>query len=273
MTITSAIEAAYQVSNLDLARIGIDNALATATTLESRRVSDDSDNENAGFPVVNVTRRNTHETYRPTTWSPKIYAAWSSPVTVNYLAIARHNIGSAGISGGSLYVTPTGGSNTKVLEWDSTRDQPVLFPFAPTEIEAAEVRFGTGAPTIVAVVHLGLATIMERPLRSSMQPVWLSRQTNVVTQMSEGGEVLGSVLVRRGASVSPSWSNLSKSFYNGTLRDLAETMPGSPFFFAWQPDEHPGEVVYGNVDGDPGGGHSRNSTRYGFEFSMRGAAL
>jgi len=263
---------AYEASDLELARIGLDSKLATADTLESRRVSDDSDNEDPEYPVVNVTRRNTYETWRATTWSPKIVASWSAPVDVNYLAIARHNIGSAGITDGSLWVTPTGGSLTKVADFGSDDDAPLLVPFASTEIEAAEIRFGTNAPSIVAVVHLGEAVVMERPLRASMQPVWLSRQTTVETQTSEAGEVLGSVLVRRGGAVSPSWNNLSRSFYNATLEALARDLPANPFFLAWQPDEHPDEVLYGTLTGDVTGDHIARSSRYSFAFDMRGIA-
>ena len=267
------VEAGYQVTNLELARLGLDNALARADTLESRRVSDNSLNENAAFPVVNVIRKNTYETWRPTSFSPKIVAQWNTPVTVNYVAVARHNIASAGITGGSLWVTPTGGTLEKVADFVPTTDQPFLVPFVPTEIEAAEVRFGTGASAIVAVVHLGQAVVMERPLRASMQPVWLSRNTVVETQTTEGGELLGPILIRKGASIAPSWSNLSKSFYNGTLRSLAEQLPACPFFLAWQPDEHPAEVVYGTISGDPSGDHIPRSDRYNFSFSMTGAAL
>lgn len=266
------VEAGYTASNLELARIGIENHLADATTLESLRVSDDSDNEDADYPVVNVTKPNTYQTWRPTTFSPKIVATWTTPVNVNYLGIARHNVGSTAITGGSLYITPTGGSLEKVADFNPTDDSPILIPFDTTEIEDAEVRFGTGADVVVGVVYLGEAIVMDRPLRGSMQPVWLSRRTGVQTQISEGGEVLGSIFVRRGASVSPSWSNLSKNFYNDELKNLALDLPLNPFFFGWQPNEHPDEVVYGTLDGDVSGGQAGASTRYNFSFSMNGLA-
>ena len=267
---TTAIEAAFQAGDLQLARIGLDNALERAATLESLRVSDDSNNQDPDFPVINVTRRNTYETWRPTTFSPKIVATWSQPVTVDYLAVARHNIASAGITAGSLWVTPADGALTKVAEFTPETDGPLVIPFAPTEIEAAEVRFGTGAHAIVAVIHLGQAVIMPRKLRASMQPVWLSRQTRVETQTSDGGELLGSILIRKGSAVSPQWRNLSRDFYNGTLRDLAAKLPECPFFLQWQPQEHPDEVVYGTVTGDPTGAHVPRSSRYEFGLSMRG---
>ena len=267
------VEAAFIADDLNLARIGLDNALVRASTLQSLRVSDDTDNENPLFPVVNVTRKNTYETWRPTSFSPKIVATWASPQTVNYVAVARHNLGSAGITGGSLWVTPVGESIVKVCDFVPTTDKPLLVPFDETEIEAAEVRFGTGASAIIAVVHLGRAVVMERPLRGTMQPVWFSRQTGVLTQTTDGGETLGSLVIRRGSSVAPQWTNLSKDFYNNTLRQLAYDMPSHPFFFQWRPDEHPEEVVYGNITGDAEGSHISGVARYTFGFSMQGAAL
>lgn len=264
------VEAAFQVSNKQLARIGLDNALERAVPLESRRVSDDEINEDPNFPVINVTTKNTYETWRPTSFNPKLVAFWSNPITVDYVAVARHNIFSSGIGSGSVWVTPTGESSTKVADFTFDNDDPIFVPFLPTEVERAEVRFGTGAHAIVAVIHLGKSVVMERPLRGSMDPLWLSRNTAVVNQESATGQLLGSIVTRRGVSVAPSWSNLSKSFYNGSLRSLAKDMPANPFFFAWQPDEHPDEVIYGSVNGDPSGSHISRSDRYNFDFSMTG---
>jgi hypothetical protein len=408
MTVT--VQAAFAAVTPAHARIGLDNALERATVLESRRISNGVPNENPTWPVRNVTRRDTYQTWQPTTGGPKINAIWSTPQTVDYLAIARHNIGSGGLAQCSLFVTPAGGStttyaddfstDTDLANWtrglnsvdgaftitngvlrytkgagDSDRprivravttvagtryrlrctaptgtaafkqvfvstasngsdvnaltiptsnqsvdvhfiapgttvyvvlrengtgtsagftaevseisittgvalvatftpshDGPILIPFAPTSIEHAEIRFGDGAPLNLAVAALGKAVVMPRPLRATMQPVWLSRQTRVVPQETEGGNLLGAIVVRNGVTVSPEWSGLPLSFYNGDGRALARDLPGKAFFLAWQPAEHPGEVVYGHVTGDARGGHIRNSTRYGFGFGMTGQA-
>lgn len=392
------------------ARIGLDNALERATTLESRRVSNGALNEDTAYPVLNVTRRDTYQTWRPTTFSPKIVAEWIEPQTVDYLAIARHNIGSAGITDGSLWVTPNGalatayadsfdadadlgnwyrglnsvdgtftitdgvlrytkgagdgvrprivrafttvagtryrlraplpggtsnfrrvyvssaadgndtfaltslisnqsvdvsfvatGTTTYVVlrendasssagvtaEVDRIRiesgmdlvadfsldhDGPLLIPFAPTAITHAEIHFGDNANLILAVCQLGRSVIMPRPLRASMQPLWLSRQTAVTPQESAGGNILGSVKLRSGVSVSPEWNNIPLEFYNSSLRDLARDLPGQAAFLTWQPSEHPEETIYGTVTGDPDGAHIPRSTRYTFGFSMTGQA-
>ena len=265
------VEAAFVAPTLDLARIGLDNALKSANTLGSQLIADASNTNSSTYPVINVTRSNTHEMWRPTADLSKIVAEWAAPVTVNYLAIARHDLGSKGL-GGELWIKEPEGSFEKVAEFAPTSDKPFLIPFLATEIEEAEIRFGEGRP-FIAVVHLGEAVVMERPLRASMQPVWLTRQTRVETQTSDGGEMLGSILVRKGNAVSPSWNNLSRDFYNGPLANLAEKLPGCGFFFQWQPAEHPSEVVWGALDGDVTGEHIARSARYTFSFSMIGRAL
>lgn len=268
---TITVEAGYVATDLSLARIGLESAIETASSLQCLRQSNDSNCNDSNFPVGNIIKRNTYETMRPTQGDPKIIIAWSVPTTVNYLAIARHNLADLPKPDGELYVTPTGGSSELVASFSVTDNAPLLVPFAPTEIEAAEIHFGNLANGFkLAVCHLGLATVMERPLRASIDPLWLSGESDVQTQMSDGGEVLGAVLVRRGVTANPSWNHLSRAFYNGTLRTLARDMVAKPFFLAWRPDEHPEEVIYGGVTGDPSGSHISGVPRYTFRFSMKG---
>jgi len=269
---TITVESGYLATDLELARIGLDNALENTTTFQCLRQSNDNDCDDADYPIINMTTRNTYQTARPTAGDPKFVATWSTPVTVNYIGIARHNLSDVTGNDGYLYVTPTGGSSELVASFESVSDNsPILIPFASTEIEAAEIHIGNNAHGFkIAVCHLGEAVVMERPLRSSMSPLWLSNETDVNTQISDAGEVLGSVLIRRGVSASPSWENLTKSFYNTTLKPLARDMVTKPFFFGWRPDDHPLEVMYGAATGDPEGSHSRGIPRYSFNFSMKG---
>lgn len=263
------IEPGFEPESPHLARIGLDNALERALTLTSTWVGDGSSNENPSFPVSNVVLRDTYSTWRPTTWSPRITATWALPVTVNYFAIARHNLGSGNLSA-QLDVKPPGGDWTKVAGIYPEHDGTIVIPFAETQIEEARLSIGTGASAVVAVVQLGRAVIVPRPLRASTSPVFLSRRTRVVPQMSEGGQLLGSIVTSRGVEVSPEWRNLPRAFYDGTLRALAHELPGTPIAFLWQPEEHPDEAVYGIVDGDVEGGQAGGNDRYSFGFTLRG---
>lgn len=258
-----SVEAAFAATDSHLARLAIDNALLRGNTSAT--------SEQAAYPIDNALTKDTYQAWRSNAATPTVSCEFDSTETINYLAIARHNLGSEEITTQLDYRIESG-SWTKIADITPDTDDPLLVPFKPTEADEIRLVFaGAGVP-IIAVLAVGSAVIMPRPLRSTMQPVWLSRQTAVVPQMSDGGEVIGGAVVRRGVAVSPSWRNLPLAFYVSTLRTLARDLPGCPFFFAWQPDEAPDEVVYGMIDGDVNGNHIRNSTRYEFGFDMRGLA-
>lgn len=257
------VEAGFAATTPGHARLAYDNALArgdlTATS------------EAAGYPILDALTRDTYQAWRAAVAAPVVACVLDYPETIDYLAIARHNLGSLGITAELEYRIESG-SWTKIATITPATDDPLLVPFASTEADEVRLTFDAAGVPIVAVLAVGKAIVMPRPLRSTMQPVWLSRRTSVAPQMSDGGEVIGGVVVRRGVAVSPSWRNLPLAFYVSTLRTLARDLPGLPFFLAWQPDEAPDEVVYGMIDGDTNGDHIRNSTRYEFGFSMRGLA-
>jgi hypothetical protein len=200
-----------------------------------------------------------------------IEAVLEAVEAIDYIAVARHDMGSAGITA-LIEIRPEGGAWTTVATLTPQHDGPILIPILATDAEAIRVTFGDEDIPTLAVLMAGKAIVMERPLRTSMQPVFLSRQTRVVPQLSETGQLLGSIVAAAGVEVSPEWNHLSRSFYNGVLRPLAAMLPGRAFAFLWRPDEAPDEAVYGVVTGDPTGSHVPGLPRYTFGFSMRGVA-
>ena len=261
-TLNAGALAAFEQS-MKLARIGIDNALERATLTATTTAEAKS--------VASLVTRDTYQNWRPTAVPATVTATFDSAEAIDYVGVAAHNLGTVG---GALTVqaySETAESWYTVASWSPTTDAPLLAIFAP--IEATEVRFlftGGTVPT-VGVAFVGLATVMQRQIHRNAQPVFLSAKTDIKPQISDGGKLLGSMVIRRGVELSPSWRNLTKAFYNATLRPLALRMPTDPFFFAWNPDYAPEEVAYGQVTGDPDGDHQGGATSlYSFGFSMVG---
>lgn len=254
---------AFQPPTPGLARLAYDNAIerssVTATSAEALR------------PASNLKSRDTYQTWRAEDSEPIVTALFAAPELINYVGIARHNLGSLGTT--ALVEIETAGDGwLEVAVLTPSYDSPLMVPIAETLAVGLRVSFfGYEIPTL-AVLMAGRAVIMERPLRATMQPVFGSRQTTISPQISELGQVLGSIVVRSGVNVAPTWSNLSREFYNSTLRFLAREMPGRVIMLMWQPLEHPDEVVFGTVSGDPTIAHIPRSSRYSFGFSLAGVA-
>jgi len=257
-----AIETAFQPQAPHLARIAYDNAASratvTATSAEALR------------PASNLRTLDTFQTWRPEAVEAVVTVDFDAPETVNFIGLARHNMGSLGI-GGTVEIE-AGGDWLPLATLTPEHDGPLGIPFDEVTATGVRVTFDDVAIPTLAVLMVSRAVIMERPLRATMQPVWLSRATDVSPQISERGQLLGSVVVRAGVQASPQWRNLSRDFYNSTLRKLARDLPGLPTFLMWQPLEHPDEVIFGHVSGDAAGDHIARSSRYDFGFSISGVA-
>lgn len=251
------------------ARILLDNALERGT-LWSVADATQLPNINPGFPLSNVLQRDTYTYWTPSTWSPNFGCDLDNPETVNCLVIARHNLGTLGLNG-RLRLWRTGASVWDVVVNLTPKDNgPIVVAFRPTEVTRIQLQIFTGGFPIVGVWMVGRAIEMERPLRASMQPVALSRQTDVTPQISNNGQLLSQVKVRKGVQVAPEWNHLSGAFYRSTLKPLARAMPGTPFGFIWNPEYAPDEGIYGVLTGDPRGSHIRAVDRYTFGFNMQG---
>ena len=252
------------------ARLLLDNCLERCT-ITSTADATGLPNVNPALPPENLLSRNTYEYWQPSTWSPNVvFMLDGDPETIDCFIIARHNLGSAGL-GGRFEVMRTGQATwSTVVNLTFKNDGPQMVAFRPTSVIGVRLRVFSGNWPNAAVFMTGKAVTMERPLRASMQPVALSRQTEVTPQISNAGQLLGQVKVRKGVSVSPEWNHLSGGFYRSTLKPLARALPGTPFGFLWSPSYAPDESVYGVVAGDPRGSHIRAVDRYTFGFNMQG---
>lgn len=256
-----ALEAARQPPTPNLARIAYDNATARATVTATSAAPT--------RPASNLRTLDTYQTWRPEAVEAVVTIDFDVPETVNFLSIARHNMGSAGIT--AAVEIEVGGDWLPLATLHPQHDGPLGVPFAEVTATGIRVTFGSAGVPTMAVLMASRAVVMERELRSTMQPVWLSRKTDVSPQISERGQLLGSVVVRSGVEASPTWRYLSRAFYNSTLKPMARDMPGRPAFVQWQPLEHPDEVIFGNVSGDASGSHMQRDW-YDFGFSISGVA-
>jgi hypothetical protein len=254
---------AYRPADPALPRIAKDSALERATVAAS--------STETGYAAANLLTRDTWQRWRPSAVEATVTADGLDPAeTIDYVAIARHNLGSAGITAElELEISSVW---TKVADLAPEQDSPLFLALEPTLATGVRLSFGSEAIPTVAVLMAGQAVTIPRPLRGSMQPVFLARQTEVLPQVSETGELLGQIVRRSGVEVSPSWRNIPGSFYRSTLRGLARDLPGCAIFFQWSPLLAPDEAVFGTVTGDVSGSHVSGRDFYEFGFSMQGVA-
>jgi hypothetical protein len=210
--------------------------------------------EQAAYPAVNLANPATN-----LVWKAPAIAETFVTVTVNrvdpvdYVGIARHNLGSAAIAVSVEGKATSGGAWTELVSGVLLADDgPALFRFTPQSLYAVRLRMlaGTAAPSI-AVVYTGKLLIMARRVYVGHAPLPLNRKTKVTNNRSESGNFLGRIAINRQVNTSLSMANLPPSWVRSNLKPFFEAAEELPFFFAWRPSAYPREVGYCWLTGDP----------------------
>jgi len=208
------------------ARIGWDNALFSASWSASSQEAD--------FPPEALGNAMTVRRWRATA-DPSSVTASFSPQKINYVGIAAHNLRGANVS---LEL-----DGETIASFSPTGDQAIMILFEAKT--ATEIKLTiSGVTAEIGVIYAGQVLAMDRPFYSGHTPVRLARTTVTRPRQSESGEFLSMTRRRRGFETSATWRHLPDDWYRENFDPFVEHVTTLPFFFAWNPDEHPDDVVY-----------------------------
>lgn len=251
--VTTQATVESEQGSLDYPRIAYHNLARDADLL----ASSEADN----YPADSVQSPDTFEYWRPTALPATLrfdlgasQAVSPPPNTVNYLAIAAHNLGSKGCSVKVQY--STNGSNfTDASDVATPSDDSAILLLFPGRQERYIRLYvdGVVSPTeipTIGVVYLGNVLVMPRMLYGGHAPMTLNRDTVLYRAMSEGGQFLAQGIRRKGFSGSASFRYLSASWYRTYFDPFVESARQYPYFFAWRPSDYPSEMVYAWTDED-----------------------
>jgi len=218
-----------------------------------------SDTAASGFPVTNLANPSTNLRWTGTVASPAvdehITLDLQTAEEVDYIAVARHNFGSAGIKVSVEIEDATASPSA----WDEVisetllgDDGPALFRFTPQGVTKIRLRLqpGTAAPT-AAVVYCGKLLVVQRRIYVGHTPIPFGRVTQVVNGRSEAGHYLGRITTRETTETSVEMQNLTASWYRDNIEPFLKQAQTRPFFFAWRPSDYPREVGYAWLTNDP----------------------
>lgn len=213
--------------------------IVTATTLAVS--SEDPD-----FPGVNLTNPSTVEKWKGSgTVTQTITISPANTDGIDYVAIARHNIGTLQVPITLAGRRAVSDPYVTIREVIPPNDNPILFRF--TEQSFSQVQLSIAAASAVpqiAVLFVGKLLVFERGVRPSHMPLRFGRAVNVVNGRSENGEFLGSIITGRHRKSAADIANLSPDWARAELEPFLEHAEGSPFFYAWHHDTYPSEVGY-----------------------------
>lgn len=211
-----------------------------------------------GYHAQNVTD------FRPYTfWKPdpaQTTSVYSLTVTglpsglqsANYLLIYGHTLGSVGgttvevLSGddaGSL--APVAGASVVV-----TDDKPVLLPINAVPKAAWQVRFTKNdpgdEPAETAIVALGNALEIPAGIREGFDPI--GRDLEGRTNISVIGNPIGKIIDYQSWKQSLTFELLQWDWVRDTFLPAWQShLKGTPFVFAWDPEDYPNELFLVNA--------------------------
>lgn len=183
-----------------------------------------------------------------------LQVVFASAQSLDCIAIAAHNIGTIGGTVRFEYNDGTAGAGT----WQSidletpSDDQAILAYFNAVSSDYWRIRV-TGVTDDVEIAVAFFGTVMQLPQRLYQGYTPPITQTNVGLQsnVSQGGNLLGAIVEKRGSSASAEITYLDPTFIRGT--DFKGFMrhhnDGKGFFWAWRPTKYD-DLFYSWREGD-----------------------
>lgn len=218
--------------------------------------------EDADFPAVNLANPATHLKWKEAVTSPEIDEyititvppdTSTSPVSngaIDYVAIAKHNFGTAGCVV-SVEITvdtssPVAGF-VELLSTTPTDDAPIIFQFEPTQASYVRLRIQPGTLTReLAVIYAGTLLTLERSIKIDVShiPINLGRKNEILNGMSESGNFVGRIIRNQRQESKAEFSHFTNAWYRAYFDPFVIEARGIPFFFAWAPATYPTDVGY-----------------------------
>jgi hypothetical protein len=248
----------------DNPRVGWHNFVAAAS-LEASTEAD-------GFAVVNLRNPSTYQEWRATSGAAQtLVASLGSAQEVDYIGLARHNFGAAGI-GYVLEGSNNGTSWTAITSHSPADNGIIVHEFAPVTFSFYRLSLDSGSVAArLAVWYLGRVLRLERRIYVGHTPLPRGRRTTVSTGRSESGQFLGRVVRRQFFETTIKQQNVDPAFYASDVEDFLEAADAdTPFFWAWRPQAYPTHVGYVWGADDSQSSNQRPNGMVQFELAVQG---
>lgn len=207
------------------------------------------------FPnlAVNLANPITSLVWTPASADPvTITVALTGDDGIDYIGLARHNLGTARI-------------NLKIESEIEEDEFETLAEILPADDRAIMVLFGQHAPLslrltftplnsvrpIVSVIRAGLRFTLQRKIYVGHTPIVFGREDEILNGKSMNGQYLGRVMLGEFLSTSVALTNLTSDWYRTHFEKFVKDVRTDAFFYAWRPQDFPEEVAYGWLASTP----------------------
>jgi hypothetical protein len=229
-----------------------------------------------GYPASNMQNSSTNIYWKGASTSPVedeyITLTLNSADDVDYVGIARHNFGTAGITV-SLEIASAGSPEwmTLITEFLPADDSAILMRFEPQPVTTLRIRLRPGAATPrAAVCYAGKLLVLQRQIYVGHTPITMGRSTRVISGRSESGDFLGRIVISDANNTAVDLKNMTPAWFRENMLPFISQAVEWPFFFAWRPLSYPAEVGYAWLTDDPRPVNQLPNGMMSVQFNMEG---
>lgn len=207
-----------------------------------------SDSAATDYPVTNLSNPNTNLYWKSASTATQLVTASSLEGQTDYIGVARHNFGSAGVTVSVETITAEPGAVwTEVFAGIiPADDSPFIMRFAKGYYIGVRLRLIPVATAPQAAVwYAGSLTALKPGLAPGYVPLTRAENIEVYSGRSTSGEYLGAIITGGSLQSGASIKDVDPDFYATALDGFVRSANRfAPFFFAWSPTDYPEEVAF-----------------------------
>lgn len=227
--------------------------------------------EESGFPITNVANHSTFLKWKGgiNTGTELVVVTTGFAGLMDYVAIAKHNFGSAGIE----VSLSSGASPQLIAPFIPDDDCPLILRFDPQVVGTLQLTLNpVDVAPEMAVLYAGKLLVVERSIKVDVDhtPINLGRKLKVFNGMSESGNFLGRIVLHQFNESKAEFSHITPDWYRANFDPFVLASQESPFFWAWNPEEQPDDVGYAWLTADPEPAVAPVTRRMSVDLEMRG---
>lgn len=213
-----------------------------------------ADTEAALYPATNLANVSTASFWRANDTTAQTLEFTINPAQqIDYVAIARHNFSTAGIS---VEIDLQEGSGDPWVEAIAANipgdNSALIYRFPEQAAFGVRINLGSGsAAAEAAVVYVGKLLVSQRRIYVGHRPITLNRRIEVVNGQSESGNYLGRIVTGSNLTTSVSLSHLTPAWYRSDFDPFVLAAQTVPFFFGWKPLSYPEECAFSWLTNNP----------------------
>jgi hypothetical protein len=218
-------------------KIGYRNLFREGTvTVSSETVAGPKENAYDGF---------TYDFWRSSAGGTQFIAVEVSPADeADYMAVAAHTLAGATIKPQSS----VDGTNWDDLAIDfmPADNSPIVWEFDTVLASHFRLLITADQEIAIGAIHVGLKLTMERGLPVGWKPPFLNEDIEYSNTISEGGQIIGRNIKRRGVSCDIVSNPVTWEFARDDWNDFIEVANIWAVFFWWTYETR-SEIIYGGM--------------------------